>query len=141
LFTLPEALQFKYLPLNWGTIGGITYTILYVLLEPVAGLILTPVLLGVTAYMNYLTITCGATATYYSIVLNIVSWLAQFIGHGAFEGRAPALLDNIFQALLLAPLFVFLELLFSVGYRPELQRRVEDGVQKKIAEFKAAKTQ
>lgn len=26
-----------------------------------------------------------------------MSWIAQFIGHGAFEGRAPALLDNLLQ--------------------------------------------
>jgi 2-hydroxy fatty acid dioxygenase len=25
------------------------------------------------------------------------SWIAQFIGHGFAEGRAPALLDNVLQ--------------------------------------------
>jgi len=25
------------------------------------------------------------------------SWIAQFIGHGIFEGRAPALLDSLAQ--------------------------------------------
>ncbi|KAI8022755.1 Phenylalanine--tRNA ligase alpha subunit, cytoplasmic [Camellia lanceoleosa] len=34
----------------------------------------------------------------------------QFIGHGIFEKRAPALLDNLAQAFLMAPYFVFLEL-------------------------------
>jgi 2-hydroxy fatty acid dioxygenase len=28
---------------------------------------------------------------------NILSWVAQFMGHGLAEGRAPALLDNLFQ--------------------------------------------
>jgi uncharacterized membrane protein YGL010W len=112
-----------------------------VLLEPVVGLVSIPVLLSATAYMNYLTMTYGATATYWSLGIHVVSWIAQFVGHGAYEGRSPALLDNIFQALFLAPLFVFLEYLFTLGYRPELQRRVEIGVQKKIAEFKAEKTE
>jgi uncharacterized membrane protein YGL010W len=138
---MPEALEFKYLPLNMGTIGALTYVTLYILLEPVVGFILAPAILGITAFMNYLTMTYGATATAYSIILNVLSWIFQFIGHGAFEGRAPALLDNLFQAIFLAPLFVFLEVFFFFGYRPELQRRVEAGVQKKIAEFKSSKAQ
>lgn len=138
---LPEALQLKYLPLNVGTISALTYTTLYILLEPVVGFILTPVLLGITAFMNYLTMTYGVTVTIYAIILHVSSWIMQFIGHGAFEGRAPALLDNLFQALFLAPLFVVLEVFFFLGYRPELHRRVEVGVQKKIAEFKAGKAQ
>lgn len=28
---------------------------------------------------------------------HLVGWLAQFYGHAAHEGRAPALLDNLFQ--------------------------------------------
>jgi uncharacterized membrane protein YGL010W len=37
---------------------------------------------------------------------HVVSWIAQFVGHGAFEGRSPALLDNLFQAIFMAPFFV-----------------------------------
>lgn len=29
--------------------------------------------------------------------VHILGWLAQFYGHAAHEGRAPALLDNLFQ--------------------------------------------
>lgn len=72
-----------------------------------------------------------------SLGVHVFSWIAQFIGHGAFEGRAPALLDNLIQALFLAPMFVWLELLFKLGYRPELQARVETAVNQKIAKFKA----
>ena len=28
---------------------------------------------------------------------NVSDWIAQFAGHGFAEGRAPALLDNLFQ--------------------------------------------
>jgi 2-hydroxy fatty acid dioxygenase len=35
--------------------------------------------------------------------------VAQFVGHGVFEGRQPALLDNLFQAFFMAPIFVLLE--------------------------------
>jgi len=29
--------------------------------------------------------------------VHVMGWLAQFYGHAAHEGRAPALLDNLFQ--------------------------------------------
>ena len=41
-------------------------------------------------------------------------WIAQFIGHGVFEGKAPALFDNLVQALVSAPFFVHLEVLFDL---------------------------
>lgn len=39
----------------------------------------------------------------------VACWVAQFVGHGVFEKRAPALLDNLFQAIFMAPLFVVIE--------------------------------
>jgi uncharacterized membrane protein YGL010W len=71
--------------------------------------------------------------------VEIFAWVAQFVGHGIYEGRAPALLDNLVQALVLAPFFVFMEILFKCGYRPELQKRVNDAVEKEIRKFKAEK--
>lgn len=43
-----------------------------------------------------------------SLIVHIVCWLAQFIGHGAFEKRNPALMDNILLTAV-APDFVFIE--------------------------------
>ena len=31
-------------------------------------------------------------------IAHLAGWLAQFYGHAKHEGRAPALLDNLFQA-------------------------------------------
>jgi uncharacterized membrane protein YGL010W len=30
-------------------------------------------------------------------IVHGIAWIAQFIGHGFAEGRAPALLDNLLQ--------------------------------------------
>lgn len=38
----------------------------------------------------------------YAAAGNLSSWIAQFIGHGFAEGRAPALLDNLFQVISIA---------------------------------------
>ena len=100
---------------------------------------LAPLLFAGTAYSNHLTSTYGMTANYVAIGVHIVSWLVQFVGHGVFEGRAPALLDNLIQAIFLAPFFVWLEILFAFGYRPELKSRLDKAIQKEIAKFKAGK--
>lgn len=127
------------LPANLGTVVTLLYATLYILMEPVAGGMLAPLLLSATAYANHLTSTYGMTANYWALAVHIASWLAQFVGHGIFEGRAPALLDNLVQALFLAPFFVWLEVLFALGYRPELKARLDQAVSKEVAKFKSSK--
>ncbi|KAL2831775.1 hypothetical protein BDW59DRAFT_140004 [Aspergillus cavernicola] len=139
LFKLPDVLQFEDLHPNVGTIAAFGYASFYILLEPVAGAIVAPLLIGAAAFGNHLLATYGMTANYWFGGIHVVSWLLQFVGHGAFEGRAPALLDNLVQALLLAPLFVWIEILFFFGYRPELKARHDANVQKEIAAFREKK--
>ena len=138
---LPDALVIPNLPPNLGTMGAVAYSTLYILMEPVAGGMLAPLILGATAYANHLTSTYGMTANYWALGLHVFSWVAQFVGHGVFEGRAPALLDNLVQALFLAPFFVWLEVLFFLGYRPELRSRLDKAVSSDIAKFRASKAQ
>lgn len=49
-------------------------------------------------------------------------WTLQLAGH-AFEGRKPALVDNLFQ-IFVAPLFLAAEIFFALGYKPELHERI-----------------
>ncbi len=48
------------------------------------------------------------------LALHIFSWLTQFVGHGIFEKRAPALLDNLLL-MFVAPFFFVFEVLNIVG--------------------------
>lgn len=41
----------------------------------------------------------GSNAIRAAVGVHVFSWIAQFYGHGAHEGRAPALLDNLFDAV------------------------------------------
>ena len=141
LLPMPNWLIIPNLPPNLATIATLLYATLYVLMEPVAGGILTPLLLASTAYSNHLTTTYGSSANYWALGIFLFSWTAQFIGHGVFEGRAPALLDNLVQALILAPFFVWMEILFSFGYRPELKSRVDSAVEKEVAKYQKSKRQ
>lgn len=50
-------------------------------------------------------------------------WALQLIGH-AYEGRRPALVDNLFQVVI-APIFLMAELFFALGYKRDVAERVE----------------
>lgn len=66
------------------------------------------------ALANYLTATYNRRkANTVAVGVHVVCWILQFIGHGKFEGRKPALLDNLVQALFLAPMFVWYEVRIS----------------------------
>jgi 2-hydroxy fatty acid dioxygenase len=108
-------------------------------MEPVAGLMVAPLILGGTALCENLLDLYGNTANRWAAAVHVVCWLAQFVGHGKYEGRAPALLDNLVQAMFLAPFFVWFEILFSYGYRPELKARLDKAVEVEVKKFNASK--
>ncbi|KAI1400347.1 DUF962-domain-containing protein [Hypoxylon fuscum] len=139
LIPLPKALTIPHLDLNLGTLAAFAWGGLYVLLEPVAGTILALICLGAAAVANTSLSENPTLTNQVAIAVHVISWLLQFLGHGAFERRAPALLDNLTQAIFLAPLFVWLEFLFKFGYRRELQNRVNKAVHIEITKFKEQK--
>jgi uncharacterized membrane protein YGL010W len=51
-------------------------------------------------------------------------WILQLVGH-VFEGRKPALADNLFQ-IFVAPIFLCAELFFALGYKPKLHAAVQE---------------
>lgn len=93
-------------------------------------------------------------------IIHVSAWIAQFLGHGLAEKRSPALVDNLLSgeslfpivcpcrsmylsgrthpAVVLAPLFVHFEILFYFGYKPDLQKRLRNGVGAEIARIKRA---
>jgi uncharacterized membrane protein YGL010W len=57
-------------------------------------------------------------------VLFVGGWITQLVGH-VFEGRKPALADNLFQ-IFIAPIFLCAELAFAIGYKPRLHAAVQE---------------
>lgn len=52
----------------------------------------------------------------------VVGWIIQLVGHG-FEGKRPALVDNLTQ-IFNAPMFLTVEVLFILGLRRELKEQI-----------------
>ena len=51
-------------------------------------------------------------------------WVFQLVGH-VFEGRRPALSDNLFQ-IFIAPIFLVAEVFFALGLKRDVLRKIED---------------
>jgi uncharacterized membrane protein YGL010W len=64
--------------------------------------------------------------------LFVGGWILQLVGH-VFEGRKPALADNLFQ-IFVAPIFLAAEVFFALGYKPALRRGVEEKAQLRRAQ-------
>ncbi|KAG1753747.1 uncharacterized protein EDB91DRAFT_1099659 [Suillus paluster] len=130
-YTFNEYLVFD---MNTPAVGTTLYFVYYFILEPIAALLYAPQMV-----VSLLTATAYASrpdGIRDAIIVQVVSWIAQFLGHGLAEGRAPALLDNILGALVLAPFFVHLELLFMLGYRPDLHKQLQNDVGIEIAKIR-----
>ena len=57
-------------------------------------------------------------------------WILQLVGH-VFEGRKPALADNLFQ-IFVAPIFLAAEVFFALGYK----RQLHDKIQSRAAQMR-----
>ncbi|BFZ57008.1 hypothetical protein PYCC9005_004058 [Savitreella phatthalungensis] len=124
---------------NAATLLTLVVLPMYIKMQAKAGLLLIPVLLGFCVAARHLTKTY-AHANYYASIVHVVSWVMQFYGHGKHEGRKPALFDNLFQSFFLAPFFVWLEILFDLGFEPQLHRQLSKlTAERRIQEFKLSK--
>ena len=136
-FQLFSAVPAEY-KLNWAFAASVIYVLYYFTIEqpgiagPIAGL------LTIGGYLFANRISDDPNAFNIAAAVHIVCWIAQFYGHGAHEKRAPALLDNLVQAVMMAPLFVLMEVMFKLGYKNEFYKRTLVASQKEIAKFRAA---
>ncbi|GAB4817512.1 hypothetical protein N2152v2_004558 [Parachlorella kessleri] len=127
----------RYLVLNGSFVllGG--YALYYLFLEPFAGLswaafVALPMWVAANYVQQHVLSGWG-----WALGLHLLSWFAQVhFGHNVAEKRKPALLDSFFQSLVLAPLFVWFELLFLLGYRPQLASEVQAQAKANILAWK-----
>ena len=57
-------------------------------------------------------------------VFFVGGWILQLVGH-AFEGRKPALADNLFQVFI-APVFLVAEVFFALGLKRDVLKKIEE---------------
>nr|XP_009404089.2 PREDICTED: uncharacterized endoplasmic reticulum membrane protein YGL010W-like isoform X2 [Musa acuminata subsp. malaccensis] len=110
LLDLPSWLGGGVLAVDLGLAFAVAFGLFYVLMDRRAGS-----LAAILCVLCWAGSGCLASRLGFSLAWKVVlvaqlfCWTGQFLGHGLFEKRAPALLDNLVQALLTAPFFVLLE--------------------------------
>ncbi|ODO12029.1 hypothetical protein I350_00813 [Cryptococcus amylolentus CBS 6273] len=113
-----------------------SYNAYYILLDPIGGVTYLPISIIMYISATFLATSPPSTLPFtdpaapsaipLALLVHAGAWVAQFIGHGVFERRAPALFDNLVQALVLAPFFVHLEALFGIfDYKPDMHRKIK----------------
>ncbi|KAL1317528.1 hypothetical protein HN51_069765 [Arachis hypogaea] len=125
---------------NVGFIVALIYAAYYVILDPKAGSLGALLCALCWVVSSFVARPLGFSLAWKVVlVAQVVCWTAQFIGHGVFEKRAPALFDNLAQALVMAPFFVLLEALQTLfGYEPYpgFQASVQAKIEANIKEWK-----
>lgn len=98
---------------NVSTVLLLFYSGYYTILNPTLAIVAVPLLF--ICFFNALTFKWNyPDYKWRALTVFIIAWIFQFIGHGVFEGNAPALTDSILQAFLMAPLFVVKELISMI---------------------------
>ncbi|KAF0746414.1 hypothetical protein DYB26_009687 [Aphanomyces astaci] len=134
-----------YVVANAALVGVLIYVLWYIVLDPYAGTLAAALIVSMYVWSNVViadaVAATGESPWRLALGIHVTAWIIQFIGHGVFEKRAPALLDAWDQAIITAPLFVLLEVLWVFGYRREMQARIEAQVAVNVATFKRERAQ
>jgi uncharacterized membrane protein YGL010W len=141
---VPAIMLSLFIPLAWigFDVGGVTVTaamlfaaavlVYYFILDAPLGLAML-IVTGILLWIAHTIASLGAIAgwTWFAILF-VGGWILQLVGH-AFEGRRPALADNLFQ-IFVAPIFLAAEVFFALGYKPGLHQRVNQKAQLRRAQ-------
>jgi uncharacterized membrane protein YGL010W len=119
-------------PMNWVPLGdGLTLAhvflgavLAYYFLLDVPLAIATAIASCALFYAAKLTAGTGfASGWTWAGAFFVGGWIFQLVGH-VFEGRKPALADNLFQ-IFIAPIFLVAELFFALGLKRDVREKVE----------------
>jgi uncharacterized membrane protein YGL010W len=126
-FAIVMALQ--RVPLDFAlpglTLAWVVFILLatfYLWMHTLAGFLLDILLLAATWGAGVLAMPPIGNYWIIAAALFVGGWVLQLLGHG-FEGRRPALADNLLQ-ILVAPLFLVFEALFALGIARDVRRAI-----------------
>lgn len=143
LFKAPELVLGYGLVFNYGFLLAAVYAFFYVSLDYKAGSFAALICLFCWVGSSILAQRLGFSLAWKVVLASqLFCWTGQFVGHGVFEKRAPALLDNLTQAFLMAPFFVLLEVfqsLFKYEPYPGFHKRVKAKIGAEIKEWQDKK--
>ncbi|KAF8005696.1 hypothetical protein BT93_K0088 [Corymbia citriodora subsp. variegata] len=140
-FTVPPKcfLTSHGLLLNLGFFLALCYAVTFVCLDPKAGSLAAVLCFACWVSASLLAQRLGFSLSWkFFLASQVICWAGQSIGHGVFEKRAPS--SNMAQAFVMAPFFVFLEVLQTIcGYEPYagFNRSVKEKIEAEIKQWQS----
>jgi uncharacterized membrane protein YGL010W len=120
--------------LSLGVAVALAVFVLWLVMDIGIALPLIIVMVPVLALAEYIARQADPMTAWTVVAVFFVGgWVLQLLGH-VYEGRKPALVDNLFQ-IFVAPMFLVAEPLFALGLRRSLHDRVEACVRAQYPEF------
>jgi uncharacterized membrane protein YGL010W len=108
--------------------------VLWLVMDVGIALPLIVVLVPMLALAEYIARQADAAMAWTVVAVFFVGgWVLQLLGH-VYEGRKPALVDNLFQ-IFVAPMFLAAEPIFALGLRRRLHDRVEACIRAQFPDF------
>jgi uncharacterized membrane protein YGL010W len=102
-------------------------SVYYIWLDRTLGVSMLILLTVSGALASLISMQTGVTAALIlALLLFVVGWIIQFVGH-KYEGMKPAFVDDM-MGLAIGPLFVLTEAYFLLGLKRELRRHIEERV-------------
>ena len=129
---IPAILFSILLPLALVRFGGVSAAMIvaavalagWIALDRTVGLAMAVVLLPMLIVAEWIARSADRTTAWILFALFFVGgWAFQLVGH-AWEGRRPALADNLFQAFI-GPMFLMAEVLMAMGLKQDLKAAVD----------------
>ncbi len=115
--------------LTLATLFAVAVMIYWIALDPPFGVVTAAIFVPGVWFADWVAQQTTLTAWTTFAILFVGGWIVQLVGH-AFEGRKPALVDNLLQALI-APVFLVAEAAFALGLRKPLH----DAMMRRMPEF------
>jgi len=96
----------------------------WIALDRVIGLAMVAVIVPMVLVAEWIARNTGAgTAWIVFAIFFVGGWVFQLVGH-VWEGRRPALTDNLFQAFI-GPMFIMAEVLMALGLKQDLKAAID----------------
>ena len=121
-------LEIAGLPLTAAMLFALVVLVYYFVLDVPLALAMAAITLALVWAGHQIAGLGAGQAWAWFAALFVGGWILQLVGHG-FEGRRPALADNLFQ-IFVAPIFLCAEIFFALGYKPGLHRAVLERAQR-----------
>ena len=111
--------------LSWAFIAAALGMIGWIALDRGIGIAMIVVTVPMLVVAEWLAASFSAATVWIVFAVFFVGgWIFQLVGH-VWEGRRPALVDNLFQAFV-GPMFIMAEVMMTLGLKQELKSVVED---------------